>query len=97
MAISYINSDTTIVWGNPFYLIDASANNVNITVSLMANDFEFYNIVRVDSSSNIVSVILSGSSLMTGETSFNLAPLSNVSIMSNNQQWIPVNGYTANR
>lgn len=97
MAISYINSDTTITWGQPFYLIDGTSNNVNITVPLMSNDFQFYNIVRVDSTANIVTIILDSTTLMSGEASFKLAGFSNVTIMSNNGTWIPISGYTEDR
>ena len=97
MSILNINSNITLNLNANLYFIDATSQNITITITDIAYDYEFYNLIRVDSSSNTVTIDLGNSTLITNESNFNLHPLSNVTLMSNNNLWIPINGYTKDR
>lgn len=98
MSIVNINSDTTVTWGSSFYFVDSSTNNINLTIPLMDNDLQFYNINRIDANdSYTVSIILDSSNLITGETSFNLYPKANITLMSTNNVWAIISGYSKDR
>lgn len=97
MSITPITSTTTLSYGFPYYFIDATGGNITLTVPLMANDFQFYNIVRIDNSVNTVNIVLDSTTLMSGESNFNIYGFSNVAIMSNGGLWYPVNGYSKDR
>lgn len=98
MSIVNINSDTTLTWGSSFYFIDASTNNINLTIPEMLNDLQFYNIYRIDSNdTNTVSIILDSSTLITGESTFNLYAKANITIMSTNNVWAIISGYSKDR
>jgi len=95
--IQTVTSTSTLTSGYTLYFIDATNNSIDATIPQMTNDNQYYNMVRIDNSSNTVNIILDNSSLITSETSFKLYPISNVMIMSLNSVWIPMNGYTKDR
>jgi hypothetical protein len=96
MSVTFINSTDTITFGSPVYFIDATNNDIVITIPSITNDFLFCNFVRVDNSSYNVSFSLNDQ-LISGETSFNFYGFSNVSFMSYSSNWHLVSGYTKDR
>lgn len=92
-----INSDVSLNLNASFYFINASSGNINITVADINNDLEFYNFIRIDNTSNVVNINLGNCNLITNESNFDIHPLANFTIMSTNNLWVPINGYTKDR
>lgn len=94
---STINTDTTLTLGFSFYFIDSSSGNLNITIPQMTGDYEIYNLYRKDNTSNIVNIILDNSNLITGESTFNFYEKSIITLMSLNNEWVIIAGYSKDR
>ena len=96
MSILDITNDITLNLDATLYFINPSTNIV-ITLTDIVNDMEFYNLIRTDNSTNIVNINLGTCLLCTGENNFNVEPMSNITLMSKNNIWYPISGYTQMR
>jgi hypothetical protein len=85
LSKQYANSDTTIgvssgIPSATVWAVDASSNNVNLTLPTLAstNDSIFLKILRIDSNSNNAVYLLTGDQVndgFQGDTSFNALQL----------------------
>ena len=93
-----VTVDTTLSVPNVICICDATNNNVTVTLQLMTSNRQYYCLTRYDNGQNIVSVVLQGgATLSTGESTFRLYGMSNVTIVSYGNKWIPILGYTKDR
>ena len=96
MSILNVTNDTTLNLNANLYFIN-SLLNITVTLSDIINDMEFYNLIRIDNSTNIVTINLGNCKLCTGESQFNMEPMTNITLMSKNNIWYPISGYTKMR
>lgn len=95
--MTMVTTDTTLSTPNIICIIDATNNDVTVTISLMTANRQYYCLTRLDNGPNTVSIVLQGSTLSTGESSFKLYGSSNVTIASYANKWMPILGYTKDR
>lgn len=91
-----ITSSETLPTGYTLYFVDASLNDITLTIDPITSDYQFYNIIRTDNSIYTVDFILNDN-LTTGESTFNLYQKSNIVLMSLNSLWNIISGYSKDR
>jgi hypothetical protein len=83
-----ITSNDTADLGYNSYLIDAASNNVTLTLPVIVSDDISYNLTRVDTSGNTVTIACDGSDTFPDlSTTTNLSPNESIMIISRGSTW----------
>lgn len=90
--ITSVNSDTTVDCGYDTYLVDASSDNVILTMPTPVGEGVLFTFSRIDSSANTVLIVGGSSENINGATSFTLLSHENVTFSSYNNQWYTIAG-----
>lgn len=71
------------------YIIDASSGNITITLpSAAGRENTFYELIRIDSSSNTVTITPNGSETMSGMTTYEMAQWTDVKLFAFNSNYL---------
>ena len=88
-----VDTNTTLDFGYDTYLVDASANNVELTLPEASGDGPSFIISRIDNSTNTVSIAPGTGSNLNGSTSAKtLGANENVRLVLQNNDWYTILG-----
>lgn len=90
--IDIITTNTVLSTSQDTYLVDASSNNITITLPLITTEGIYYKIIRIDISTNIVIIQGSVPNLITENTSLSSASINlfiqkSIELQSNSNTW----------
>jgi len=89
--LKVITSDYTIQYSDYYIIVNASSNNITLTLPLNIDIGTSYIIKRIDNSSNIVEILPSESMLIDGQSSMNVKnQYSCYSITTDSNNWFIV-------
>lgn len=86
--ITPINGDITLSYDYDVYIVDGSLQNITLTLPNIVSDGIFYNIKRIDNSTNTVTI--TGSQTIDNQSSIILRQKSNITLNSLNNLWYSV-------
>lgn len=91
--LTYVTEDSTLDYGWDTYLMDASSNNITMTLQQSYGDGLLFTFSRVDdNSSNTVTIVANSGSLINGGSSVTLNPHENITITSWDNNWYTIHG-----
>ena len=92
-SIKTVNNDEILDINFDSYIIDASNNNITLTLPSISYDGLSFNIKRIDNNNNIVTLLPVNSQLISEQSSYNLLKKSSVKIISNDIDTINIGAW----
>lgn len=84
---SLISTNTNINTSTAYYIIDATSNNIDITLPLISSNGIFFNFYRKDISNNVVRLLPSFGNTINGSLFIILDNVVQISLVSLNTSW----------
>lgn len=91
MYVNLATSNTTLDFGYNAYLVDATSNNITLTMPQQTGDGPNFLISRIDNSVNTVTIDGNGATI-NGSSTVTLGGQSNVLLVLYSDDWYTVSG-----